>query len=203
MIILKKNTDYSNLPLANVITKDWNNLDLKLSLIFKIKEEEVINIYKKWKDKYIDLLVLPAIFKWLNNIFWSKDFYSIINNDKWVNLLEELKKSIWEELEKNWFEMITLNFKKIVPSTELAKRIETIFDSQKELKLIELWKEKRLMQLEIEKLDNNSKIEFLTKLKKEWITIDEYIKLKTINTFENKWNWNIVPEWLLNIINNK
>jgi len=34
--------------------------------------------------------------------------------------------------------MITLSFKKIVPSAELAKRIESIFDSQKELKLIEL-----------------------------------------------------------------
>jgi len=200
---LKSKTDYSNLPLANVITKDWNNLDLNLTLIFKIKETEIINIYTKSRDKYIDLLVLPAISKWLSNVFGSKDFYSVVSDDKWTNLSEELKKSISEELEKNWFEMITLSFKKIVPSAELAKRIESIFDSQKELKLIELWKQKTLLQLEIQELDNNSKIELLTKLKQKWISIDEYTKLKTINTFEEKWNWNIIPEWLLNIINNK
>lgn len=195
------NVDYSKMPLAQAITRDWHNLSINMSVTFRLKDDEksLISIYDKSKDKYVSTIVIPSISKAMGDVFGWKDFYSVVSSKE--SLSDEIKKSISQEFEKNGIELITYSFNKIAYSDALEKRVEEIFDSQKERKLAELWKEKVEILINTQKIENEAKIELLNAIKSKWLNVDDYVKLKMVKSFEEKWNWNVVPQWLMDLLN--
>jgi len=189
-------TDYTKLPLAQAITKDWNNLSINMDVTFKLKSNNELlkNIYSKSKDKYLDIFIMPLISKAMGDVFGRKDFYSVVSSQE--SLSEDIKKAISKEFEGNGFELITYSFKKIAYSKELEKRVEEIFDSQKDKRLAEMKKETTEALLKVQKMDSDSKLSLLKELKNSWLNVDDFVKIKTVETFKDKWNWNFIPKTL-------
>lgn len=188
-------------------------IDLSISYNISNNEDSIKEIYKKSWASYNENILIPIIESTVADFFGNYSFSDLINissNDieiksdelkSNINIRQELSQRLKDNMNNNWFALISFNLWQIHYSEELKTKIEEIFQKQKELLELRITKDKKQIEWEIIELTNinnskqNEAIRNLIKfLNKDQISIDDYNKIKLINIVENKWNWDILPD---------
>lgn len=193
-----------------VNTKDEIPITIKLNISYKLKNNDnsIISVYNKsWNGNFIEKIVLPTITSAVSDVYSQYKLIDIVNKSKdnkvdkdVLSLSNILKERIKSELEKEWFILENFTFWWIESSEWITKTIEELFNTQNQLEL-------EKTKIEIVELKNKNalkELELINDIYKEVkdknISIDDYQKIKMIQIFQDKWNWNIIPSWLNDLI---
>lgn len=211
--VVNKNNVYNETFIEDSIsvnTKDEISIKVKLDVSYRLKNDidSITKVYKNtWNGNFIEKIVLPTITSSVSSVYSQKKLMSIVNKDtNNENILEDisistlLKDKITSELDKVWFEVVSFTFWGITPSEWVTKTLEELFNSQNKLEIertksdiLTLKNENSLKELEL-----TSSIH--KELEKNNIDISEYQKIKMIQIFEDKWNWNTIPNNLSELL---
>ena len=192
-----------------VNTKDEINLTVWLTISYKLKSdiESVTYVYNNtWNGNFIEKIVIATITSSVSDIYSQYSLMDIVN--KWekkewateVSIWTLLKEKITNELDKRGFQLETFTFSGVQTSDWITKTIETLFNTQNELELektkfqtLELKNKNALKELE---LTNG----IYSEINKNNLSVEDYQKIKMIQIFEEKWDWNTIPNWLRELL---
>jgi len=197
----------------SVNTKEEINVIVSFWLTYRLKKDKdaIKQVYLNTGDgNFIEKIIVPSITSTISDFYSQYSLMDIVNKEKKNKEDQEEKNtlSIWtllkariaDTLDKKWFTLENFTFSGMKTSNDIKKTIEQLFDTKNQLeiektkyKTLELKNKNKLKEFELTKniYDN---------IKKSDINIDDYQKIKMVQIFENKWNGNLIPEWLNDLL---
>lgn len=183
-----------------VNTKDGISVNVLLSVSYRIKtdSQSVIYVYNNtWNWNFVDKIVKPTITSSISDVYSKYTLMDIVNKTKAkgevLAISSILEEKIKTELANKWFELENFTFSWINKSAEITKTIEELFNTQNQLEL----EKTKFNTLELKNKNALKELELTTKIaqniKQNNISIWEYQKIKMLQIFQDKWNWNTIP----------